>query len=427
MLKLFFLFDVNNYFLKFLTILSLGQCNIKQPDNLKLNQKDSAVNTSESVKADDLSDKSFYSSALNQPAGIDPSLWRGVNLQLIITNKGKSLKQEDFDYAAECGANVIRLAVFANPDNKFNTSPFFDTNGSVLDSLKNNGLADLTTAINMAKKDNLKIIIDMHSMPGFKNGEIWTNPARWDQLTKLWCFIASHYKNNSTVLAFDLMNEPNILEAISANKAGLEKQMFQGKWNAPAEWRSTTKDYTFQMTNLISAIRKIDASRYLIVEGFGMKGNPVNFNWLKPITNYNNIVYSFHMYVPTDLTMLGTQGSEKRDKAETTTSFKMPQDEAVIDKAFAPVLAFQKKYNVPIYVGEFGVTDDGIFGKSADGTPYNAACWLGTVINKMDKYKWGWTYWDFWTGIRKPDSKQDPRYLILSAAMKGQPVNNYCK
>jgi hypothetical protein len=203
--------------------------------------------------------------------------------------------------------------------------------------------------------------------------------------------------------------------------------MFNGNWSPPADWKNTPRDYNLQITNLIAAIRKIDPNRFVIVEGFGYLGNPVNFNWMKPIEGFDKIIYSFHMYVPTGLTMLGTKSSEMKGNDEKVQPFKMPEDESKIDKALAPVLAFQKKYSVPVYVGEFGITDKAITGKDANGNAYNGACWLNVVINKMNEYKWGWTYWDFWTDIRKPKSNDDPRYIILSDAMKGQPIPNYCK
>lgn len=361
---------------------------------------------------------------------IDPSTWRGVNLPLQIRWATRnSLSQADFDYAAAAGANVIRLSVHADPDGK-NYTAFTDTNSKVLPG-NNPGLADLELAVKMAQKAHLKVIIDMHTVPGTKGAKIWQDAEYWDDLTQIWVLIAKKFKDNETVVAFDLMNEPNVIGYIRSQnfvqKASDEGKMLLGMWSPPDAWRNTPRDYNMQMAKMIGAIRDEDDDRYVIVEGFGLLGNPVNFTWMKPIAGFNKVIYSFHMYMPTDLTMLGTKGSIKKGNSDDVKPFNLQQDEAVLDKAFAPVLAFQKKYHVPIFVGEFGITTNAVFDNDASGKPYNGACWLSAVIQKMDKYGWGWTYWDFWTKIRKPESTTDPRYIILSAAMQGKPVPDYCK
>lgn len=356
---------------------------------------------------------------------VDPSTWKGVNMPLQINWKTKnSLSQKDFDYAAEAGANVIRLSVHADPEEN-NYSKFLDIDSRVMESGKSQGLADLASAVDMAEKDGLKVIIDMHTMPGTKAGKIWNDSKYWDVLSSLWTAVAEKFKNNNAVVAFDLMNEPGIISAIQKGSGDIQK-MFKGTWTPPPSWKGTARDYNLQITKLIATIRKTDPERYVIVEGFGYLGNPINFSWMQPIKGFDKIIYSFHMYVPTGLTMLGTASSDNKPGKQEIKPFLMPQDVTKIDKAFEPVLAFQKKYNVPIYVGEFGITDEAVFGKNASGQPYNGACWLATVIEKMNSYHWGWTYWDFWTEKRKPDSKDDPRYQILSAAMKGEKIKDYC-
>jgi len=367
----------------------------------------------------------------NNEVNTDCSKWRGVNLPLQINWATKnSLSQADFDYASSAGANVIRLSVHSDPEAK-NHSDFLDDNGKLFPLDHNPGLDDLDKAVKMAEKDHLKVIIDMHTMPGTTGAKIWEEEKYWDYLTQIWVLISQKFKNNKTIVAFDLMNEPGIIGYIRnqniVQKTSTEAMIYLGKWTPPDDWKNTPRDYNMHMTKIIREIRIVDSSRCAIVEGFGILGNPINFNWMMPIQGFNNIVYSFHMYVPTGITMLGTAGSIKKGQDENVKPFDPAIDESNIDDALAPVIAFQKKYNVPIYVGEFGITNKAIFGKDANGDSYNGACWLTTIIKKMDKNKWGWTYWDFWTAVRKPESNNDPRYVILSAAMKREPLPRYCK
>ena len=387
--------------------------NNKVDDNVIIKTINSTTNNKAVIKLDN---SDSIESIRNINASIEPSSWKGVNLPLRIDNSGqKNLSQSDFDFAAAAGANIVRLAVHADPDENRH-SIFFNDNGNVLPANESPGINELKRAVNMAKKSNLQVIIDMHTLPGTVKAKVWQDEALWGNITTLWTTIAQTFKDDPTVTGFDLMNEPTLVKSLVQN-ADIQRQMLQGKWAVPKEWVGTAKDYKTQIANLIKAIQQVDKSKYIIVEGFGIYGNPINFNWMPYFGGLDNIVYSFHMYVPTQLTGLKLNNPKNTiDKI----AFKPQRDIGKIDKALEPVIAFQKKYNVPIYVGEFGVTDDALT------SGLNGGCWLATIIDKMQQNKWGWTYWDFF-GERKPKSTDDPRFKILGAAMKGQPLPDYCK
>ena len=84
-----------------------------------------------------------------------------------------------------------------------------------------------------------------------------------------------------------------------------------------------------------------------------------------------------------------------------------------------PVIDFQNKYNVPIYVGEFGV---------ARWAP-NAEKWLEDVISIFEENGWDWTYhayreyngWDAEIGSDKNDRTRigdTPRRRVLLKYMQ---------
>jgi len=361
-----------------------------------------------------------------QQATTDPTTWKGVNLPLKLHAKPgyPTLTQADFDRAAALGANVIRLNMHADPAETLMYSTFVDSNGNVIPAATSPGMADIKQAVAMAAKDHLKVILDFHTSPGTLNGDIWGNQADWVTLQKLWAMIAINYKNNPTVVAFDLMNEPTLLKGLTSEGVDIKpiyQAMVNGTWTMPVSWTKTPKDYNFQMTYIINTIRSFDPNRTIVIEGFGQVGQPVNFTWMKPITGFNNIVYSFHMYIPQTLTDI------TRPDDPNPAPFKYPADESQITNAFAPVLAFQQKYNVPIWVGEFGIEDPAIF--QIDPTtklPYNGACWVSSVMKAMDANHWGWTLWDLWTPGRIPVSAKDPRYVALTSDMKQGIVPDYC-
>jgi aryl-phospho-beta-D-glucosidase BglC (GH1 family) len=372
-------------------------------------------------------------------ATTDPSTWKGVALPLKLdadagTDK-RVLKQSDFDYAAKAGANVIRLAVHADAEGKINSnkkqdkpaSTFEDKDGNVIDAAHSPGIADLKAAAAMAAKDGIKLIIDMHAAPHTNNGRIFTNQADWDNFKKIWVEIAATFKNNPNVIAFDLMNEPKLLNGLKL--AGIKqtvntRRMFRRKWSIPDSWNGTPRDYTMQMTNVIKAIRQADPDRTVIVEGFGIMGNPSNFVWMKPILGLKNVVYSAHVYQPILSTMIGMSNFKKKNSEGVR--FNYPADQSKLDTALAPIIAFQKKYNVPIYIGEFGVSDDAVYKSDSTGQSFNGSCWIVAIIKTMNANHFGWTYWDFWNKGRRPLSEKDPRFIVLSAAMHHKELPDYC-
>lgn len=366
-------------------------------------------------------------------ATTDPSTWRGVALQLKFTAAtgimDKVLQQSDFDYAAACGANVVRLAIHADPKagrGNAPTSTFVDNNGNVIDAANSPGIADLKKAAAMAGKVGIKLIIDMHAAPNATNGTIFGSQADWDNLLHIWTEIAETFKNNPNVIAFDLMNEPKLLAYLRSQgtpTGNIEKTMFARTWTEPKEWTNTPRDYNMQITNIIRAIRNIDPDRTVIVEGFGVLGNPSNFAWMKPVEGFKNVVYSAHIYEPAKLVFIGMRNFKNKNSQALRFD---PNDNSALERAFAPLIAFQHKYNVPIYVGEFGISDDAIFGADNTGRSYNGSCWLTTILKMLDDNHFGWTYWDFWHNGMFPKKTDDPRYLALSAAMRHKPLPDYC-
>jgi hypothetical protein len=375
----------------------------------------------------------FQTTASNVALTSDPSTWKGVNLPLKIRplpgKVAKLLAQSDFDSAANVGANVVGIKIFADPQGEGTSasySDFTDANGNVLPAATSPGIADLQAAVAMAAKDNLKVIFAMQTNPGTTGGAIWTSQAEWNTLTSMWATIATTFKNNPNVLAFDLMNEPNVLTSLDpTTQLATSKQMTAGTWTIPAAWLGTPRDYNAEMSQVITAVRAADATRTVIVESFGQAAQPTNFRWMTPISGFSNVVYSLHMYVPTALTFIGQTKYTAND--DPNRPFLYPANESQITNAFAPAIAFQQKYNVPIYVGEFGIEDGAIYGTDpTTGDSYNGSCWMSSVMSQMDAQHWGWDFFDFWTPGRVPLSITDPRYLALTSDMKQGIVPDFC-
>jgi hypothetical protein len=176
------------------------------------------------------------------------------------------------------------------------------------------GFRLLDRVIGWAKKYDLYVVLDMHCAPGGQTGtnidDSWGYPWLYEsaadqQLTiDTWKRIAEHYRNNSTVLGYDLLNEP-----------------------IPhyPQLQQYNKDLEPLYKRISAGIRQVDSHHVLILGGAQWDSN---FNVFGPPFD-KNVMYTFHKYWT-------------------------PPTEAVIQS----YLDFRAKYNVPIWLGESGENTD---------------------------------------------------------------------
>lgn len=129
-------------------------------------------------------------------------------------------------------------------------------------------------------KRGLYVILDMHGAFGSQNGRhhsgdttqatLFTSEENMQKTQDLWVEIATHYKNNPYVFAYDLLNEP--------------EGDFQTGNTDKREW-----DY---FDRLYKAIRQVDENHIIMMEGcweINTLPNPDNYFW-------ENVVYQIHVY-----------------------------------------------------------------------------------------------------------------------------------
>ena len=220
------------------------------------------------------------------------------------------ITQADIHYLKSTGMNSIRVPfnyrLFTNED-------YMGGEGEA------RGFALLDKVIGWCKKEGLYVLLDMHCAPGGQTGDniddSYAYPFLYESkesraLTiNIWRKIASRYKNETTVMGYDLLNEPIPHFADTA------------KFNPMLEplYKEITK-----------AIRAVDKNHLVFLGGaqwdsnFKVFGTPFD----------SKAVYTFHKYW-----------------TDTTT--------AVIQD----YIDFRNKYNVPIYCGETGEnTDEWVMG-----------------------------------------------------------------
>lgn len=123
--------------------------------------------------------------------------------------KDNYITKEDIGFIASCGANTIRIP--------FNYRIFTDEDYMGLTSGQD-GFGRIDSVVEWCKEYGLYVILDMHDAPGGQAGDNiddsygypWLFESRKSQelFYDIWTEIADHYRNETTVLGYELMNEP---------------------------------------------------------------------------------------------------------------------------------------------------------------------------------------------------------------------------
>ena len=239
------------------------------------------------------------------------------------------------------------------------------------------------------RKHGIKVVIDLHSGPNpvnelLQNVGVWSLPAQ-DMIVELWKEIARHYRGNPNIYGYDILNEP--LEANYAYQPGGALD-----WNRLAE-------------RIAQAIRKIDPETPIIVSS-AVGGNAVGFAALRPI-DVGNVIYTVHFYLPFGYTHQGVFQNPLIETPYPGVKYDgRTWNKEQLRNALKAVVDFQKRNQVPILVGEFGVA------RWAPG----AEQYLNDCIELFEEYGWDWIYhafrewpgWDAELSSDRDNPKPDP-------------------
>jgi endoglucanase len=250
--------------------------------------------------------------------------------------RAQYITQEDIQRIAQLGFNSVRPAMNARLFLSEGENPVYQDEGFAL----------LDNLIKWCKQSGIYVIIDMHAAPGGQTGqniddsandqpELFMNPTNQDRLVALWVKIASRYKDEPTVAAYDLLNEP------LPERTGAAKK-YKGELE-PLYKRIT------------QAIRAVDKKHMITVEG----ANWAN-DWSVFSTPFdNNMVYQFHYYCWDDPTKL---------------------------KSIHEYLDYRKRLGAPVWVGETGEKDDAIYWGTTDYFEANNIGWSFWPWKKMETH-----------------------------------------
>lgn len=245
--------------------------------------------------------------------------------------KDNYITEPDFEFIASTGANTVRVPfhykLFTNED-------YMGMNND------NEGFCRLDSCVKWARKNNLRLILDMHDCPGGQTGDniddsygypwLMTDSLSQVEFIDIWKRIASHYANEDVILGYELANEP-----VATYWEGESRDSL----NAALEplYRRT-----------VSAIREVDKNHIILLGGPQWNSYFGNFtDW----TFDDNIMYTCHRY-----------GGE-------------PTAEAIKE-----YIDFRDKTGLPMYMGEIG---------------HNTDEWMSNFVDVMRANNIGYTFWPY--------------------------------
>ena len=273
------------------------------------------------------------------------------------------------------GCDVIRLPV--NMHGMTSGSPSY-----TLDPLY---LSFLDSLVTWCEQLHVYVILDNHSFD--PNSD--TSPDVVNILTKVWSQTASHYRNRSGYVLYEILNEPHGI---------------------------STTDWGNIQGQAIDAIRLVDSKHTIIVGGSGFN----SYNELQNLPTYNdsNLLYTFHFYDPFIFTHQGatwvspsmaplagvpfpySAGSMPACPASLTgtwienglNGYSAEGTEEHVKQLLNTAINFRNSRNVNIYCGEFGAYIPN--SKQSD-----RIYWYNTVRKYLEDNNIPWTSWDYQGGF----------------------------
>lgn len=203
------------------------------------------------------------------------------------------------------------------------------------------GFKLLDRVIGWSRAEGLYVILDLHAAPGGQTGAniddsagfpwLYQSPQEQDHLIAIWRRIANHYRDEPTVLGYDLLNEPI---------PHFAQIRFLNPYLEPLFKR------------LAAETRMLDTHHILFLGGAQWDGNFAVFG--KPFDS--NVAYTFHKY------------------------WTAP-DESVIRQ----YIDFRDRYDVPIWMGESGENTDEWIAQFVNVLEKNDIGWAFWPYKKMEK------------------------------------------
>jgi endoglucanase len=306
-------------------------------------------------------------------------LARGINLGNALEAPaegawGVTLRSEYFDIIKDAGFTSVRIPVrwsaHAQAEAPYAIAPEF--------------FARVDFVVRGALSRGLNVVIDDHHY-----AELFQNPQReLPRLIALWDQIASHYRDYSQDVFFELLNEP-------------QGEMTDDVWQEV-------------MLKLLRTVRRTNHDRMVIV-------GPGHLNGLDHLANLRlpdedtRLIATFHYYRPMSFTHQMASWVKGSELWKGTVWAGTADQRQAVKSDFDEAAQWARANRRPLYVGEFGA--------------YGAADiesrvrWTAAVVQEAERHGFGWAYWEFNAGFGAYDTEaQAWREDLLNALIARPPV-----
>ncbi len=248
------------------------------------------------------------------------------------------MRKIDVDSLAAWGFNMVRLPMHY----KLYTPPIEDEPVQGENTWLERGFVMTDSLVSWCKQNDLYLILDLHAAPGGQgeNADIsdydpskpslWESDLNKEKTVALWRKLAERYADEPTIVAYDLINEPNWGFQDHANDPnGCSESQNTPLWDLQ-------KDIT-------SAIREVDTNHIVVIEGNCWGGN---YSGLPELWD-DNLVISYHKYW--------------NDENDVSAAVNM-----------------RESRGVPVWLGETGE---------------NSNTWFTNTVRALEANNIGWAWW----------------------------------
>lgn len=255
------------------------------------------------------------------------------------------IAEDDIVFLKALGMNAVRLA-FSYRRLEDDEHP-----GEYLEE----GFTHLDRVIDLCGKHGMYAILDLHAAPGGQNPDshadidtgvalFWEQRCFRDRMVNLWRHIADRYKDNTTIAAYDLLNEP-----VNVPSAAVFNEFYD---------------------QAIEGIRQFDGNHLIFLEGDRWAQD---FHKLHPPQD-PQIAYSFHYYpLHAAVGRVDPAQCSRRD----------------VERGLLPIIeALRERFNRPVWCGETGA----VFRREEIAATGNV---LRHTLDILEENNVSWTLWAY--------------------------------
>ena len=303
-----------------------------------------------------------------------------------------------FKAAADVGIEFVRLATATWQGEG---RDFLLGNADNFTGIPEQDFAKLKSALDIAHRHEVKIVLTMFSLPGARNRQfnnykfdyrLWTDEKYQEQALAFWKELAGRLKDHPAIVGYNPLNEPHPARKDGhqgENEKAFEKWLIRNK--------GTTADLNWFNRRMVKAIRSVDSETPIILNCW-FHSAPKGFRYLDPL-NDNAVLYAFHFYDPWEFTTYRVNKGRFSypDKMPVAGSDATePWAKADLKARFQPVIDWAERHDVPasrITAEEFG----------CDRRVVGAKAYLEDVIAAFNEHEWHWAFYSFrgsdWDGL----------------------------